>query len=303
MHEREIKISWNIGDAREVDRTAFLAALEAALADGPRPQKELGLALAETFPEHPATALGQLARSAAPLVQVPPRGTWKGPGAVVYERADRWTGHPLDPPAAEDVVLRYLRSHGPATAADVTAWSAVTGIAPVVKAMAADGRLERHEDEAGKPLYDAPGGELAEEDEHAPVRLLGRYDNVWLSHAKPRPGDRPRGPGRVERPQWRHRACTVFADGYLVGLWQADGEGGLDVLETLRPLTRDRAPGAGRGDRAGAGAARVVISASAACGSAALRRRPGRRWRCGAPRPRGAPTGRRRRRTWRPRRR
>ena len=45
---------------------------------------------------HPATQLGQLARSAAPLVQLPPRGTWRGVGGVVYDRADRWTGHSLD---------------------------------------------------------------------------------------------------------------------------------------------------------------------------------------------------------------
>ncbi len=237
VHERTIRSSQNVGRARELDRAAFLDALDAALADGPVPQKDLGAALAAAFPGHQAAEVAHLARSAAPLVQLPPRGTWKGSGSVVYDRADRWTGRPLDPPATEEVVLRYLRSHGPATAADVTAWSAVTRIAPLVKAMAADGRLERHEDEAGRPLYDAPGGELADEDEAAPVRLLGRYDNVWLSHA-----GRDRVTGRAARAAWSGpnggAGCTLFADGYLVGLWQLDEAGRVVVVETVRPLTR-----------------------------------------------------------------
>ncbi len=237
VHEREVAVSTAVGPAREIDRAAFLAALDAALADGPRPQRDLGLALAETFPDHRPTELGQLARSAAPLVQVPPRGTWKGSGAVVYEHAGRWTGHSLDAPAVDEVVLRYLRSHGPGTAADVSAWSGVKGLAPVVKAMAAADRLARYEDESGKPLFDVPDGELADEDEPAPVRLLGRYDNVWLSHA---------GRDRVTSPEGRALwsgpnggiACTVFADGHLVGLWRPD-DGRVEVVETLRPLTRD----------------------------------------------------------------
>src|SRR5699024_5493923 len=74
VHEREIRISQSIGPAREVDREAFLGTLSTLLADGPQPQKALGVALAERFPGVPPTQLGQLARSVAPLVQCPPRG-------------------------------------------------------------------------------------------------------------------------------------------------------------------------------------------------------------------------------------
>ena len=216
MHEREIKISQSIGPAREVDREAFLDALSALLADGPQPQKALGAALAERFPGVPATELGQLARSAAPLVQCPPRGTWKGSGGVVYQYVDRWLGRPLVEPDVEEIVRRYLRAFGPATAADVTAWSGVTRLGPVVKAM---DDLVPHEDEDGKPLYDVPGRQLDDEDTPAPVRLLGPYDNVWLSHA---------GRDRVTTPETRKlwmganggMASTVFVDGRLVGLWR-----------------------------------------------------------------------------------
>ena len=233
VHEREVKISQSIGPARDVDRAAFLAALSGLLTDGPRPQKELGAALAERFPDVPATQLGQLARSVAPLVQCPPRGTWKGGGAVVYQYVDRWLGRELVEPDVEEIVRRYLRAFGPATAADVTAWSGVTRLVPVLKAMA---DLVVHEDDAGKPLYDVPEAGLADEDAHAPVRLLGQYDNVWLSHA---------GRDRVTSPEARKEwagvngglACTIFADGMLVGLWRVD-DGRVEVLSTLRDLTQ-----------------------------------------------------------------
>lgn len=231
VHEREIRISQSIGPARDVDRDAFLAAL-AELLDEPMSQKAIGLALAERFPAYAPTQLGQLARSAAPLVQVPPRGTWKGSGTVVYQYVDRWVGRPTVEPDVEEIVRRYLRAFGPATAADVTAWSAVTRLGPVVKGMT---DLVTYEDEAGKVLYDVLEGELADEDAPAPVRLLGAYDNVWLSHAA-----RDRVTDPESRNAWMAEngasAHALFADGWLAGLWRAE-DGRVKVLQTLRPLT------------------------------------------------------------------
>jgi hypothetical protein len=233
VHEREIKISQSIGEAREVDREAFAAAVAELLADEPMPQRQLGAALEERFPAYPATKLGQLARSVAPLAQIPPRGTWKGSGGVVYQHVDRWVGRPMVEPDVEEIVRRYLRAYGPATAADVTAWSAVTGLAPVVKGMA---DLVRHEDDNGKPLFDVPEGELADEDTPAPVRLLGNYDNVWLSHAR---RDRVTEPHK--RTAWMGengaQAKVLLADGWLEGLWNLD-DGKVRILELLRPLTK-----------------------------------------------------------------
>ena len=233
VHEREIKISESIGPARDVDRGAFVAALSELLADGPQPQKALGAASGERFPGVPATQLGQLARSAAPLVQCPPRGTWRGSGGVVYQYVDRWLGRPLVEPDVEEIVRRYLRAFGPGTAADVTAWSGITRLGPVVKAM---DDLITHEDERGKLVYDVPGLELADEETAAPVRLLGQYDNVWLSHA---------GRDRVTTPDTRKlwmgvnggMASTVFADGMLVGLWRVT-DGRVELLSTVRTLTK-----------------------------------------------------------------
>ena len=102
-----------------------------------------------------------------------------------------------------------------------------------------------HEDEQGKPLYDVPEGELADEDAPAPVRLLGQYDNVWLSHA---------GRDRVTTPESRKLwmgmngglASTVFADGMLVGLWRLDRRPGRASSRTVRPLTKREQSGARR---------------------------------------------------------
>lgn len=167
------------------------------------------------------------------LVQKPPRGTWRGSGKVDYAPLEEWVGAPLREPDVPEIVRRYLRAFGPASAADVTAWSGVTRLGPVLAGMA---DLVRHEDEHGKVLYDVPGGVIVEADAPAPVRLFGTYDNLWLAHA---------GRDRVTSPENRRRwmgpngglGMVVLVDGMLEGLWRPDGE-----VELFRTLTkRERA--------------------------------------------------------------
>jgi hypothetical protein len=207
-----------------------------ALADGPVGQRELSAAIGDVLPGLPSGDRAVIARGLVPLVQLPPRGTWKGSGALVYEQAERWLGRPLAEPEVEDVVRRYLAAYGPASAADVTAWSGVTRLGPVLAAM----DLERHEDEAGKVLYDVLGAPIDDEDAPAPPRLLGTYDNVWLSHSA---RDRVTDPGK--RTRWMGAnggvAMMIFVDGWLEGLWRVTGER-VEVLELFRDLTkRERA--------------------------------------------------------------
>ena len=141
---------------------------------------------------------------------------------------------PLSPaPDLAEVVRRYLRAFGPATAADVTAWSGITGIRAVLDAMTDE--IVEHRDERGRPLLDLPGLPVADPDEPAPVRLLGKYDNLWLSHA-----DRTRTAEKDKRARWMGRnggtGNTVFVDGMLEGLWRE--EDGRVEVELFRGLAR-----------------------------------------------------------------
>jgi hypothetical protein len=231
--DRERKASQNTKPALHLDTETFNEAVSGVLAEGPLPVKALGEKLAAAFPDVPANALAHLARVDQPLAQLPPRGSWKRSGGVVYQYVDRWVGRPLVSPDPPTIVRRYLRAFGPASAADVTAWSGVTGMAGVLKAM---DDLVVHEDQDGRRLYDVADGTRADEEVPAPVRLLGTYDNVWLSHA---------ARDRVTEPEKRKRwmgvnggvASVLLVDGMLEGLWRPV-DGRVEVVELLRKLTR-----------------------------------------------------------------
>jgi hypothetical protein len=210
------------------------AAVSEALADGPVEVKALGAVLASRFPDVPAAALGNRARELVPLVQVPPRGLWHRSGGIAYATAERWLGRPLSAASSvEEAIRRYLRAFGPARAADFTAWSGITGVGQVIKRM--HDELTSYRDEKGRVLVDLADLSLCEPDRPAPVRLLGQYDNLWLSHA-----DRSRVTDSEQRLRWMGAnggvGNTVFVDGRLDGLWRVT-EGGRVAVETFRALT------------------------------------------------------------------
>lgn len=230
--------------AADVPRERLVAAARAAFDDGPLPVRRLGEVLAEEFPAVPAAALASSARELLPLVQVPPRGRWGLSGGVVYQLLDRWLGFDPDAAAASepgeaslsaDVVRRYLRAFGPATPADVATWSGRTGLRPVFVAMKDE--LTSYRDPDGRELFDLEGLPLADPDQAAGVRLLGRYDNVWLSHDR---RDRVT-PDPDKRKRWMGVnggvGCTVFVDGALEGLWRQTASGKVE-LELFRTLDR-----------------------------------------------------------------
>jgi len=226
--------------AADVPRDALAAAARAVLGDGAVSFKELGDELAAAWPDVPATALANTVREMLPLVQVPPRGLWQRSGGVVYATLESWLGDaaerdPADDPDPAELVRRYLRAFGPAAPADVTAWSGVTGMRAVFDTLGDE--LVRLRDEHGRELFDLGGLPLADPDAPAPVRLLGRYDNVWLSHSR---RDRVT-PDPAKRRRWMGEnggnASTVFVDGVLEGLWRLTPSGTADV-DLFRPLTR-----------------------------------------------------------------
>ncbi len=204
-----------------------------ALAGGPLPVKQLGELLCEALPDHSPSDCGNIAKSLVPLVQVPPRGLWQQSGRQVYETLETWLSSDLREPHPDEIVRRYLRAFGPANPADVTAWSGATGMRRVFASLGDE--LVRLSDEQGKELWDLADLTLASADEPSPVRLLGRYDNVWLSHA---------GRDRVTVPHNRKRwmgsnggvGATVFVDGWLEGTWWQTPSGTVDVA-LFRSLT------------------------------------------------------------------
>jgi hypothetical protein len=227
--------------AAHVPLAALVAAGRAVMKDGPVPVKALGAALAEQFADAPATALANRLRESAPLVQVPPRGLWGRPGGVAYVTLESWLGEPdgaLDlrsdtlpdgePRAAAlaGVVRRYLAAFGPGAPADVTTWSGITGVRAVFDALGDELVPLRTDD--GRTVWDLADATLADPDVPAPARLLGRYDNVWLSHA---------GRDRVTPPDARRRwmgsnggvGSVVLVDGVMAGLWSTTAQGRVEV--------------------------------------------------------------------------
>ena len=223
--------------AREVPVEELAAEVRRVLADGPLPVKALGERLAERFAGVPAAALGHVARERLPLVQVPPRGLWQRSGGVVYQTVESWLGRPTTPVDLPGLVRRYLAAFGPATAADMTAWSRVTKLGPVFTALRDE--LVAVECDDGVVRYDVPGAPYADGTQHAPARLLGTYDNLWLSHA-----DRSHVVDEEARSRWMGTnggvGRTVWLDGFMAGLWRwRDGEVELDLV--AQPTRAQRA--------------------------------------------------------------
>jgi hypothetical protein len=221
--------------ARGVPVPDLVAATRRLLADGPLPVRRLGRGLAEAFPGVPAGALTHVARERAPLVQMPPRGLWGRSGGVVYQTVENLLGRAMTVVDVRELVRRYLRAFGPASAADMTTWSRVTRLGPVFASMS--GELVVVECEDGRRRYDVPDGSYADGDVPAPVRLLGCYDNVWLSHR-----DRAHIVPVDVRARWMGTngrvGNTVFVDGFMAGLWW--WRGGRVVTELFRDLTREQ---------------------------------------------------------------
>ncbi|MCS7482644.1 winged helix DNA-binding domain-containing protein [Umezawaea endophytica] len=210
----------NFARGREdVDLAAMVAAARPLLDAQPLTNAQLGAALTERWPGHGITGLGTLLQLLLPLVQVPPRGVFGRGGAPLNAVASTWLG--TDIPASADpdeAVLRYLAAFGPATAADVTAWSRLTNLRPVIARL----DLTTYRDEAGRVLLDVPDGVLTDPETPVPPRFLPDFDNVLLSHA-----DRTRIMSDEHRKRWGAVANAVFPpsfllDGFLSGTWKAD---------------------------------------------------------------------------------
>jgi hypothetical protein len=222
--------AWSSGPFRKdlegVEMSAVLAAAHGMLGET-RTIAELGRLLAAEFPGRRPTSLAYAARFLLPIVQVPPRGLWGRTGQAAWRHVDAWVE--ADPSTARngssdersgvpDLVMRYLAAFGPATPADVSTWSWLTGIREVFEGLRP--RLRVYRDPAGRELFDLPDAPLPHSDTPAPVRFLPEFDNVALSHA-----DR----ARIMAPEAVGRLTgfvgTFLVDGFVAGQWRVARRG------------------------------------------------------------------------------
>jgi len=215
-----------------VDLDELRARGRALVGDEPRTRAELGPLLGEHYPGRDEDSLAYAVTYLDPIVQVPPRGVWGKTGPPRWTTVQAWTGRALDQPSIETVVLRYLAAFGPASTADVRAWSGLAGMKEVMDGLRPRLRILR--DEGGRELFDVPGGPLPGADTPAPVRFLPEFDNTTLSHAdrsRVLPGEHH--PRVFASRDWR----LVLVDGFARALWRTPRERGRIVLE-IEPLER-----------------------------------------------------------------
>ncbi|MEV4163538.1 winged helix DNA-binding domain-containing protein [Nonomuraea dietziae] len=195
-----------------LDHEAVVAEGRALLTERPLSVKAMTPLLAERFPDADPAAPPVILRWLLPMVQVPPRAVWGKAGDAVLTPVEAWLGRDLDPsPDPQALLTRYLAAFGPATIADMQAWSGLTGLRASVARMDLV--------DLGGGLLDLPDAPRPDEDTPAPVRLVAPFDNLVLSHA-----DRT----RVISDEHRKRVITVngqvhgtvLVDGYVRGIWK-----------------------------------------------------------------------------------
>ena len=205
---------------------------------------ELARALAPHWPGHDPEALAYAATHLLALVQVPPRGLWGQGGPAAFMLASAWLdGRGRQPPdqarAAEQLVLRYLAAYGPASVADIQAWSGLTRLREVTGRLG--DRLRRFAGPDGEALLDLPEASRPDPGVPVPPRFLPEYDNLLLSFA-----DRSRvipHAGRIPLPPGNGATTgTLLLDGQWQGEWGIIRDRDQAILE-VRPYVRLDAAG------------------------------------------------------------
>jgi len=202
-----------------LDLAEVIEAGRLALEAAPQTGKQLGVILRERWPDRDAAALSHAVRNHLPLVQVTPPWVWGKSQQPTLNTIQAWLGRPISARREPDeLIRRYLAGFGPATVADIQAWSGLSGLRESVVRLRPG--LAVYRDERGRELFDIPDAPLPDPETPAPVRFFPGFENALLAHA-----DRT----RIISDERRKATCkvnglvdpTFLLDGYVGGRWKA----------------------------------------------------------------------------------
>jgi len=213
LHAAEFAAHFRRG-TEGVNRNLLLSQARLLLEQQPRTRAELGRLLAQHWPHADPHALAYAATHHLALCQVPPRGIWGKTGPAAWAPVETWLGSSLRSTPVDGLILRYLSAFGPASVADIHAWSGLTRLHEVVERLP----LRTFRAETGQMLYDLPDAPRPCPDTPAPPRFLPEYDNLLLAHKDRtrlipdnRPVPLPPGNGAT--------TGTLLIDGTWHGTW------------------------------------------------------------------------------------
>jgi hypothetical protein len=209
--------TWSRG-IEGVDLEPVLALGRSLVEERPRTLAELRAELGAQATHGDPASLAYAIRNLLPTLQATPRGVWGRSGDVRLTTLQAWTG--LSPAVEADpeaLLRRYLGAFGPATVADMQAWSRLQGLRPTVERMRPT--LRTYRDERGRELFDLDDGVIADGELPVGVRFLPDYDNALLSH-----DDRSRIIPALEWPELGDNitAPVYLVDGFVAGIWKLD---------------------------------------------------------------------------------
>jgi hypothetical protein len=215
----------------DVDLTELISEARRILAGTVRSRPDLGRLLTELWPGADGNALAWSVQYLLPVVHPAPSGTWGAVGTTPVALAEEHLGKPLDEADPRRLVRRYLAAFGPASAADMRAWSGVSGLQEVVTDMRLELRMFRSE--SGHELFDLPDAPRPDPDTPVPVRLIPPFDNMLLAYT-----DRT----RLMTDDARRQVCvgdavaaTLLVDGMVCGTWELDRSA---AAITVQPFAR-----------------------------------------------------------------